>query len=97
MHEVRGGRPNTPKLRQRKRGIRRNQGGYTTPYGRMFRGPAEKILASSLLRQYHGQIQLSFTSPSFPLIRKKTYGNLQRYADRTWLASIAVCLRSFMT
>src|SRR5205807_20948 len=51
----------------------------------------------SLLRQYHGQIQLIFTSPPFPLIRKKRYGNLQGDAYKKWLASFAEVFRSLLT
>ena len=46
---------------------------------------------------YRGKIQLVFTSPPFPLNRKKKYDNLQGEAFKDWLASYALPLRELLT
>jgi len=60
--------------------------------GVMYHSLAEVFLESPIAKCYRGKIQLIFTSPPFPLNRKKKYGNLlgQKYID--WLASFAVPL-----
>jgi len=40
----------------------------------MLLGDAEKLLRSRDLASLHGKVQLIFTSPPFPLNRKKKYG-----------------------
>ena len=70
---------------------------YSTELGKMLVGKAEVALNSSLLEPYGGEVQLIFTSPPFPLNRKKAYGNLdgQEYVD--WLAAFAPKFREFLT
>ena len=61
---------------------------YRTGLGVMYWGNAEDVLRSQL-RKYEGKIQLIFTSPPFPLNRKKKYGN-QKGEDYTrWLSGFA--------
>ncbi len=62
---------------------------YRTRKGRTYCGRAEDILTSVPVTRCRGKVQLVFTSPPFPLNRKKRYGNLngQEYVD--WLASFA--------
>ncbi len=69
---------------------------YTTQHGEMFHGKAERILTSDRFDKYRGRIQLIFTSPPFPLNRKKRYGNFkgERYVD--WLASFAPIFRNVL-
>jgi len=62
----------------------------------MYFGSAEAVLASSHTRRYRGKAQLIFTSPPFPLNRKKKYGNLQGEAYVKWLASFARIFRKFL-
>ena len=50
---------------------------YQTALGSMYCGMSEKVLKSTRLQGLHGQAQLVFTSPPFPLNTKKRYGNLQ--------------------
>ena len=50
---------------------------------------AEEVLASSTLDPWRGRVQLIFTSPPFPLVRKKKYGNLEGDAFARWLAGFA--------
>jgi len=62
---------------------------YRTPRGRLFVGKAEELLAGAGLDAFRGRVQLVFTSPPFPLLRKKKYGNLSGDAYATWLAGLA--------
>jgi len=69
---------------------------YSTRLGRLIHSKAEDALSSSALKRYEGKVDLIFTSPPFPLNRKKKYGNLlgQKYVD--WLAEFALKLRPFL-
>jgi DNA modification methylase len=69
---------------------------YWTRRGVMFSGAAEHVLASPRLARLRGKINLIFTSPPFPLNRKKRYGNRQGQAYLEWLASFAPLLRDFL-
>jgi DNA modification methylase len=66
--------------------------GYTTPLGCMVIGYAEEVLRLRLADKLRGKVQLIFTSPPFPLNRKKKYGNLQGEAYIKWLAEFAPLL-----
>lgn len=63
----------------------------------MLIGTAEDILRSPAAKRYKGKIQLVFTSPPFPLNRKKKYGNHQgeRYVE--WLGDMALLLKEYLT
>lgn len=65
---------------------------YRTPRGVMYQGSVESFLASPEYHSYRGKVQLIFTSPPFPLNRKKKYGNLQGEAYVHWLAGLAPAL-----
>lgn len=69
---------------------------YTTKLGTCFQGTAEQVLTTEELKQYQQKIDLIFTSPPFPLNRKKKYGNLQGKAYVDWLASLAPVFRDLM-
>src|SRR5438046_1573444 len=62
---------------------------YRTRGGVMYRGWAEALKSPRLARKYRRKVQLIFTSPPFPLNRKKKYGNRQGEAYVKWLASFA--------
>lgn len=70
---------------------------YKTKLGRLYCGDSVALLKSRSLNRLKGKIDLVFTSPPFPLNRKKRYGNLegQEYVD--WLASLAPLLKDFLT
>jgi DNA modification methylase len=70
---------------------------YSTDWGDMYHGKSEVVLRHPSLRSLHGKVQLIFTSPPFPLNRKKKYGNMrgQEYVD--WLAELAPILGKFLT
>ncbi len=62
----------------------------------MWQGSAEHLLSGKRVRDLEGKVQLIFTSPPFPLNRKKRYGNLngQDYVD--WLARFAISFRQVL-
>ena len=70
---------------------------YRTPAGRMFVGRAEQALESPALDPWRGGVQLVFTSPPFPLLRKKKYGNLCGDEYARWLASFAIPLAKMLS
>jgi len=70
---------------------------YSTELGSMYCGHSEKVLKSQPLKGFHGQVQLIFTSPPFPLNTKKRYGNLQGQEYIDWFASFAPLFKKFLT
>jgi len=62
---------------------------YRTRLGRMVVGDSLGILASSYGARYRAKAQLIFTSPPFPLNRKKRYGNMQGEGYVKWLSSFS--------
>lgn len=62
----------------------------------MYCGSAEVLKSSRLARKYKGKVQLIFTSPPFPLNRKKKYGNLRGEAYVEWFASFAPIFRRLL-
>jgi len=69
---------------------------FETGLGTALHGTIEQLLASSRVQEYAGKVQLIFTSPPFPLNRKKKYGNLQGEAYIEWLAALAPSLRDLL-
>lgn len=55
----------------------------------MYQTTIEEFLDSDLASDLAGQVQLIFTSPPFPLQRKKRYGNLNGESYLNWLGSLA--------
>lgn len=70
---------------------------YRTRVGRLFIGRTEDVLPATELDPWRGRVQLVFTSPPFPLVRKKKYGNLANDAYTQWLAGYARGLTEFLT
>ena len=62
----------------------------------MLQGKAESALRSPFLESYLGRVHLIFTSPPFPLNRKKAYGNLIGKTYEDWLASFSKPLVEFL-
>lgn len=62
----------------------------------MYAGDSALVLQSTELRKYVGKINLLFTSPPFPLNRKKKYGNKtgRNYVD--WLVSFGQLVKSML-
>lgn len=71
--------------------------GYETNLGAMYQGRLEDFLSSPLRDGYVGEAQLVFTSPPFPLNRKKRYGNLKGDEYLEWLWEFAIPLREMLT
>jgi site-specific DNA-methyltransferase (cytosine-N4-specific) len=69
---------------------------YRTEMGSMYQGRCEEILASKPLHSLLGKVDLIFTSPPFPLNRKKKYDNLQGADYTTWLKNLAPLFKKFL-
>lgn len=87
---------NRRKVRSPLLGRRPSSVSYQTTCGRMFCGKTEDVLQNGLSDRLRGQVQLVFTSPPFPLNRKKKYGNLngQEYID--WLADFGAQFKQLL-
>lgn len=69
---------------------------YRTGRGTAFAGSAEALKDTTTLAGARGKVQLIFTSPPFPLNRKKRYGNLQGEEYVKWLAGFAPVFRDLL-
>jgi DNA modification methylase len=69
---------------------------YKTKKGICFRGLAEDVLSSKLAERYVGKVDLIFTSPPFPLNRKKKYDNLQGQSYIDWVEGLAPLFKKFL-
>ncbi|QEC67927.1 site-specific DNA-methyltransferase [Panacibacter ginsenosidivorans] len=69
---------------------------YKTDYGISYEGKIEDFISSKKTKHLKGTANLIFTSPPFPLNRKKKYGNLngQEYID--WITKICKDLVEFL-
>jgi DNA modification methylase len=71
-------------------------GAYKTSSGLMLHGKIEDALDSPELAAVKGRVALVFTSPPFPLLRKKKYGNKLGPEYLEWLSSLAPKLTSLL-
>ncbi len=62
----------------------------------MLCGRSEEVLSSSYFGKFEGKIDLIFTSPPFPLNRKKKYGNLQGEDYIEWLCKFGPIFKSLL-
>lgn len=69
---------------------------YSTERGRCFLGDVETALDSKDFRSYRNRVNLIFTSPPFPLNRKKRYGNLNGTSYLKWLTTITTSLGDYL-
>ncbi len=69
---------------------------YQTCYGRMIHGLSDEILRSGALERFEGKVNLVFTSPPFPLNRKKRYGNKSGEVYIEWLSSYGPLLKKML-
>jgi len=69
---------------------------YKTAFGKCFEGDIEKILQNKTFQKNKGKINLIFTSPPFPLNRKKKYGNLNGKKYINWLTKITTDLKEYL-
>ena len=70
---------------------------YSTKLGTAYCAEAERALRADPVTRAKGKVQLVFTSPPFPLNRKKKYGNLDGNAYVRWLADFAPLLSDYVT
>jgi DNA modification methylase len=87
-------RANVQKAPTRQRAITQ---AYKTDYGKMFHGRIEDALEDELFQGLKGQVNLIVTSPPFPLVRKKRYGNATGAAYLEWLEALASPLTDLLT
>jgi DNA modification methylase len=69
---------------------------YKTKMGRMFHGLSDVLLHTEALKRYRGAVDLIFTSPPFPLNRKKRYGNLNGESYMEWLSAYGPILKQML-
>ena len=70
---------------------------YRTTLGRSVLGKAETVLESGAYsKDLKKKVDLIFTSPPFPLNRKKRYGNEQGEAYVNWLAGFALLFKKML-
>lgn len=69
---------------------------YQTTFGRMLHGLSDEILASGALERFEKKVNLVFTSPPFPLNRKKRYGNRNGEEYIEWLSSYGPLLKKML-
>jgi DNA modification methylase len=69
---------------------------YRTRLGRMFVGRIEDALETAQFRRLKGSVNLLFTSPPFPLVHKKRYGNETGEAYLSWLRGLAPRLKELL-
>ena len=70
---------------------------YATGLGAAIVGKSEEILKGPLGKTLKGKVQLVFTSPPFPLNRKKRYGNVEGPKFKAWLKRYATLLKDLLT
>ncbi len=70
---------------------------YRTKHGFLLEGDSRVILEGDFGAKLRGQVQLVFTSPPFPLLKKKTYGNYEGRQYCAWLAAYGKVLRDLLT
>jgi DNA modification methylase len=70
---------------------------YQTTLGRMMLGLSDDLLRSGTLEKFEGKVNLVFTSPPFPLNRKKRYGNKNGQEYIEWLSSYGPLLKKMLT
>lgn len=69
---------------------------FKTQQGISYFGKIEKALSSKKFDKYKGKINLIFTSPPFPLNRKKKYGNLDHSEYLDWFCSLGKIFKEFL-
>ncbi len=70
---------------------------YSTELGSMYHGRIEEALKQKKVKALRGKVDLIFTSPPFPLVTKKRYGNETGEAYLKWLESLAVILTDMLS
>ncbi len=77
--------------------VEQSEVAYATDLGTMYCSTIEKFLSSDVARAVRGDVQMIFTSPPFPLNRKKRYGNPTGDEYLQWLGELAEPLADLLT
>ena len=86
-----GSRPTSPILGRRPAGV-----AYSTQFGRMLLGKSDDLIADGSLARLEGKVNLIFTSPPFPLNRKKRYGNETGDSYIRWLCAFGPLFKKML-
>jgi len=70
---------------------------YATKWGRMLHGKSDEIMDDGSLSRFESKINLIFTSPPFPLNRKKRYGNETGDNYIQWLCKFGPLFKKMLT
>ena len=70
---------------------------YRTRKGVLYHGNSENILDSKYFNKLRKKINLILTSPPFPLIKKKKYGNLKGNKYIEWLSNFGPIFKELLT
>ena len=71
---------------------------YKTPFGSFYYGDSLKVLQKkSFIKAYEKKVDLIFTSPPFPLVNKKGYGNLNGNNYINWIGSFAEPFKNLLS
>ena len=70
---------------------------YSTNLGSMYHGRIEDALNQKKIASLKGKVDLIFTSPPFPLVTKKKYGNATGGTYLRWLEGMAVLLTDMLS
>lgn len=70
---------------------------YSTSRGRIFNARIETALEFAAFRRLHGKVNAIITSPPFPLVRKKKYGNETGDTYLRWLEALAPRLAELLS
>jgi len=70
--------------------------GYKTENGVFYEGDMYEVINSNYFEENHGKVNLIFTSPPFPLNRKKSYGNLQGDEYLEWFSDLSKLFKNLI-
>ncbi len=68
-----------------------------TKYGKAYNDSIEDFLKGAEGKKLKGKVNLIFTSPPYPLVSPKKYGNKQGEEYLNWIADISVGLAELLT
>ncbi len=69
---------------------------YSTELGTAYCGAVEEFLNSARAEAIRGEVDLIFTSPPFPLVKKKKYGNQTGEEYLEWIVSVITALSELL-
>lgn len=71
---------------------------YTTSRGHLYTGDVlETLRKVKDFEKFRGKVNLIFTSPPFPLVKEKAYGNLKGEEYMNWMVEVSKELAGFLT